>query len=80
MEVREEIRNIFLRTFDMKPEDFSFEKKQSEYERWDSFANMQLISEIENKLNVTFEVEEVIGIESAADIVKLVKKKKGENG
>ena len=71
--MKEQVKQIFLQVFDeLKPEEFSFDKKQPDYERWDSFAHMQLISEIENKMGITFDMEEVVGIESATDIVKLI--------
>ena len=77
MDVREEIKQVFLKVFEMKADDFSFEKKQTDYNGWDSFAHMQIISEVEGKTGVSFEMEEVVGIESAGDILELVEKKKG---
>jgi len=71
--IREQVKQIFLRVFDdLKPEEFSFDKKNFEYERWDSLAHMRLIIEIEEEMGITFDTEAVIGIESVADIVKLI--------
>lgn len=74
--IKKEVKRIFLEVFDLKPEEFSFEKKLAEYANWDSLAHMQMISKIEDKLNLTFDIEQVISIESAYDVLKLVEQMK----
>ena len=72
----EKLRNIFLKVFKgLKEEDFSLDRKQEEYENWDSFAHMNLISEAENEFKVNFEMEEVVSIGSARDMLNMVNKK-----
>lgn len=77
-ENEEKIKKIFLKTLEgLREEDFALEKKQGGYENWDSFAHMNLMSEVESEFGVRFETEEVIGIESAKDILEILNKKNG---
>lgn len=78
MEDNERLKSIFLRVFEgLKEEDYVEDKKQAEYENWDSFAHMQLISEVESQFGVSLNVDEVTSIESARDILEVLKKKNG---
>lgn len=75
----EKIKQIFFKVFEnLNEKDFSFEKKQIDYENWDSFAHMQIISEIESQFNINLNVDEVTSIESARDILEVINKKKNE--
>lgn len=75
-DTEERLKKIFLASLpDLKPEEFSLTKRQQEYESWDSFAHMQLIAEVEKEFGVTLGVDEVVGIQSAQDILEVLKAK-----
>ena len=48
------------------------EKHQSDYDDWDSFAQMQLITITESKFKIKFDIDDVISITRADDLLKLV--------
>ena len=42
---------------------------------WDSLGHMKVISEIEDKLKISFEIDEIIGVDSVKKLIDLSKKK-----
>ena len=42
---------------------------------WDSLGHMKIISEIEKKLSISFEIDEIIGINTVKKLIELTKKK-----
>ena len=76
-ETRDKVRSIFLKVFDtINEESFDFPKKADQYENWDSFAHMQLISEAEGTFSLSFEIEEISQIDSAEKLVEFIITKK----
>ena len=50
----------------------------SEFEKvngWDSLGHMKIISTIEKKLSISFEIDEIIGINNVKKLINLTKKK-----
>jgi len=73
-DVEAEIKNIFFSLFPgLTENDFDWKKQQSDYEDWDSFAQMQLITSTESKFNIQIEIDDVISITSADDLLNYVK-------
>ena len=73
--IEADIKNIFFSVFpDLTESDFDWKKKQTEYEDWDSFAQMQLITLVESKFNIQIDIDDVISITSADDLLNYVKK------
>ncbi len=73
-DLEHDIQMIFLDTFpDMKKEDFSLDKKQENYENWDSFAHLNLITMTESKFNITISIDETTSIVSGRDLLDCVK-------
>ena len=67
------IRNIFFEVFlNLSEKDFGWEKEQKDYENWDSFAQLNLITFAEAKFDITFSLEESIEIKSANDLLKII--------
>ena len=74
--VENQLKGIFISVFPNVTESaFSWEKDQTEYENWDSFTHLRLVTEIENKFNIKLEIEEVLGARSASDFLKIMKTK-----
>ena len=72
-ESKEIIENIFFEVFsNLDKNDFSWEKEQKDYENWDSFAQLNLITFAEAKFNISLTLEESIKIKSANDLLKIV--------
>jgi len=73
--IEADIKYIFFSLFpDLTESDFDWKKKQTEYEDWDSFAQMQLITSVESKFNIQIDIDDVISITSADDLLNYVKK------
>ena len=72
-EYREIIKNIFFEVFpNLEKDNFSWEKEQKDYENWDSFVQLNLITFAEAKFNISLTLEESIEIKSAKDLLKTV--------
>lgn len=68
------IKNIFFEVFqNLDKTNFSWEKEQKDYENWDSFTQLNLITLTEAKFDITFTLEESIDIKSANDLLKSAK-------
>ena len=65
-----------MEAFPALPEsDFQWTKTQNDYENWDSFAHLRIISEIEEKFSIQLDVEDVIYITNAFGFLKIIKNK-----
>ena len=69
--MEEKLKNIFVKVLGS----YDLTKKQQEYEKWDSFAHMDLVSEVESQFNISLNADEVVSIESAQDIMKIISSK-----
>ena len=68
------IKNIFFEVFpNLSETEFSWNKEQKDYEGWDSFAQLNLITFVESKFDVTLSLEESIDIKSARDLLECVR-------
>ena len=69
-----EIKKIFFDLFPgLNDNDFDWRKPQTDYEDWDSFAQMQLITSAESKFNIQIDIDDVISITSAQDLLNYIK-------
>ena len=68
------VQNIFFEVFpNLSKSDFSWDKEQKDYEHWDSFAQLNLITLSETKFDISFTLDESIDIKSASDLLKNIK-------
>lgn len=68
------IKNIFFEVFpNLSEKEFSWDKEQKDYESWDSFAQLNLITFVESKFDITLSLEESIDIKSAHDLLECVR-------
>lgn len=72
--LKNEIRNIFFEVFpNLTDSSFDWKKHQREYENWDSFAQLHLVSLAEAKFSISLNVDETTSINSAQDLLNHVK-------
>ena len=70
------LKEIFIDIFpDVDESSFNWDKKQNDYENWDSFAHLRIISEIEEKFGIKLDIDDVIYITSASGFLKIIKDK-----
>ena len=68
------IKNIFFEVFpNLSEVEFSWNKEQKDYENWDSFAQLNLITFVESKFDITLSLEESIDVKSAHDLLECVR-------
>ena len=68
------IKNIFFEVFpNLSEVEFSWNKEQKDYENWDSFAQLNLITFVESKFDITLSLEESIDVKSALDLLECVR-------
>ena len=73
-DLKNETKKIFLDVFqNMIEADFSWDKQQKDYENWDSFVQLNLITLSEAKFEITLSLDEAIEIKSANELYKCIK-------
>ena len=76
MNLDDDVKKIFLETFPLLTEsDFDWEKLQNNYEDWDSFAQLNLITLTEAKFEINFSDDEITSINSAKSLLEITKSK-----
>ncbi len=74
MDVENLVKDIFFESFpNLSESDFSWDKEQKDYENWDSFAQLNLITLAEAKFDISFTLDEAIEIKSANDLLNSVR-------
>ena len=69
------IKKLFFQVFpDLDKSEFNWEKKQNEYENWDSFSHLHLITMIEEKFKITITDDDAINLHSAKDLLDFVER------
>ena len=76
MNLNEDVKKIFFETFPLLTgSDFDWEKTQSKFDDWDSFAQLNLITLAEAKFEITFSDDEITSIISAKTLLEIIKSK-----
>jgi acyl carrier protein len=71
--IKNDVKNIFFEVFPKLSEnEFAWEKEQKDYENWDSFAQLNIITFAESKFDVSFSLDESIEIKSANDLLECI--------
>ena len=69
------IKKLFFQVFpDLDKSEFNWEKKQNEYENWDSFSHLHLITMNEEKFKITITDDDAINLHSAKDLLDFVER------
>ena len=71
--IKNDVKDIFFEVFPKLSEnEFEWEKEQKDYENWDSFAQLNIITFAESKFDVSFSLDESIEIKSANDLLECI--------
>ena len=74
MALDDDVKKVFFETFpSLSESDFEWNKTQKDYENWDSFAQLNLITLAEAKFEITFSDDEVTSISSAKNLLECIK-------
>ena len=71
----QDVDNIISDVFEIDVSDIEYSMTPDDIERWDSLGNLILINTIEDKFNITLEIEEIFSIEKIEDIYDLLRKR-----
>ena len=72
--LEDNIKTIILDTFpNMKENEFDLDKRQEEYENWDSFAHLNLITMAESKFGINLSIDDATSIISARNLLDRIK-------
>jgi acyl carrier protein len=71
--MEEKLLGIVSKIIKVPPENLSLETSRQEVESWDSFAQLYLISEIEETFNAVIPIEEITKIHKISDFMKYLK-------
>lgn len=76
MNLDDNVKKIFFEIFPLLSEsDFDWEKTQNNYDDWDSFAQLNLITLVEAKFEITLSDDEITSINSAKTLLYIIKSK-----
>lgn len=67
------LKEIVAEAFEVKPGDVTDDKQLKDFEMWDSMTHMLLISSIEGAFEVELTNDEIVNMQSIADIKKILK-------
>ena len=71
--IKNDVKGIFFEVFPKLSEnEFAWEKEQKDYENWDSFVQLNIITFAESKFDVLFSLDESIEIKSANDLLECI--------
>ena len=74
MALDDDVKKIFLDTFPTLSEsDFQWGKTQKDYENWDSFAQLNIITLAEAKFEITLSDDDISSISSAKNLLDCIK-------
>lgn len=72
--IKEKVLEIFQDQF--KPDiQINTETQPSDVDGWNSLGHLQLIVRLEQELNLSFELDELIEMQSVGDIVRIVEQR-----
>ncbi|MCG2701312.1 acyl carrier protein [Candidatus Parcubacteria bacterium] len=73
-DINQKIKEIFIDIFpELKKEKFNFNKRQEEFENWDSFSHMELVARIEEVFGITMDIVKIINSNSPKLFVDIIK-------
>ena len=76
-EVLSKMNNVFRSVFEDVNLTVSMDTSAKDIEKWDSLNHVLLIAELENKFNISFELDEMITFKNVGDIINSINSKVG---
>ncbi len=68
------MQDIFKKALNLSSK-LTLSSKFEKVKGWDSLGHMKVISTIEKKLSISFEIDEIIGVNTVKKLIDLTKKK-----
>jgi acyl carrier protein len=74
----EKIRTAFQSAFDVNPKTINMNTIPSDVSAWDSMGHVTLASSLEQEFGLTFDVDDLMAMESVRQIYRIVQSKLGQ--
>ncbi|MCP5055406.1 MAG: acyl carrier protein [bacterium] len=71
-EILEGVRKAFADAFETPPEKVTLEAEPDDIEGWDSLGHVELVGKLEEVFGVSFEVDDIMEMETVAAIQRIV--------
>ena len=68
------MQDVFKKALNLSSK-LTLSSKFEKVKGWDSLGHMKVISTIEKKLSISFEIDEIIGVNTVKKLIDLTKKK-----
>ena len=69
------MKNIFKEALELNDYNLKLKSSFEEVPGWDSLGHMRIISHIEDKFNIEFDIEEIVGIDTVGKLIEMTKNK-----
>ena len=69
------MKSVFEESLDIDPCDLSLESKYEEVENWDSLGHVRIVGEIEDRLDIEFDIEDIIGQDTVQKLIIMIENK-----
>lgn len=80
-QIKDKVKKIFVEVFpELRNRKFVFKKNQSDFRDWDSFNHMKLISALEERFGVVFDMTEAMEADSPLKIIEMIMEKIPRDG
>lgn len=66
---------VFKEALNLKNKEINLNSRFEQVSNWDSLGHMKIISEIESRLNLEFEIDEIVGVDTVKKLINMVNKK-----
>ena len=69
------MKSVFEESLDIDACDLSLESKYEEVENWDSLGHVRIVGEIEDRLDIEFDIEDIIGQDTVQKLIIMIENK-----
>jgi acyl carrier protein len=66
---------VFKNALDLNDYDLQLNSEFENVPGWDSLGHMKIVTEIEEKLKIEFDIDEIVGVDTVAKLIKMTKNK-----
>jgi len=69
------MKSVFQEALEHDGHDITAESEFEDVPGWDSLGHMKIISEIEKRLNLEFDIDEIVGVDTVNKLIDMIKNK-----
>ena len=78
MTVLDKLQPIFSKVLGVPQSEVALESSRGQFAKWDSWAHLDLVMELEAQFNCSLTMVETAGINSVRDLAELISRKTGQ--